>query len=92
MAMTTITTTTALATTEVVALTGVTRIALGEVAATDTAVIYEQRADDEYYPVRAANGGNLTLTIYQPSVILEGYGNYKVVTSRADLEVGYVAG
>lgn len=94
MALTPITVTTSLATTEVVALSGVARIRADALIDNDKVFIYEEtNTATEYDIVRDTTypGRHILLDAATPSVLFEGYGNYKFVISRAGIEVGYVA-
>ena len=101
MGMTNASATNSLATTPVIALSGVARVRAdglsGQYLAKWVDIYEESVTDDTYVPVvvpsrDGKSGEILRLTTAQPSVILEGYGNYKFVISAAGIEVGYVAG
>ena len=92
MAMTEITVTTSLATTAVVALSGVNRIRADNMVQGDYVAIYEENvAGDGYLPTTVDNKA-LRILPENPTIIFEGYGNYKFLISAAGIEVGYVAG
>lgn len=98
MAMTTVTTTTSLATTAVFALSGPCRMKADGLIAGDTVGIYEEGPGGDYTSVPRYNqngealGGNVELKYGVPSIIFEGYGNYKALPSRAAIVFGYDEG
>jgi hypothetical protein len=98
MAMTEITVTTSLATTEVIALDGVAKIKATGMGDSDFVEVYDESTTATEYDlvmVEDIPGSNkmipLRLTKAKSTIRLEGYGNYKFVISTAGIEVGYVA-
>jgi len=101
MPMTDVEATNVLATTPVIALSGVVRVRADGLDSDPTANyvdIYEETVTATEnarvkVPAKDSDTGFLRLTAAVPSIIMEGYGNYKFVTSQASgIEVGYVAG
>ena len=85
-----VTTSTVVADCAVFALSGATRIRADDLADGESITIYEERVDGSYEPVKI-RGVQVALTKTQPSAIVEGYGNYKAVSSHTGLVFGYEA-
>jgi len=93
--VTTISTTNALATTAEILLSGVIKLIAKDMTVNDEVYVFEETAtEDDYQPVIDRNGNRVRLTERYPSVLLEGYGNYKFLlgpNTATGLVVGYVA-
>ena len=70
-------------------LIGPCRLRADDLLDGDSVVLYEERVDGEYEPAKKEPGVQITLTKTMPSRIVEGYGNYKALTNRDGIEVGY---
>ena len=94
MAMTLLTVTIDIATTEVFALSGPCRIRADDMVKGDSVTVYEESTTPGTYVIAVdfLTGNKVVLNSDRPSVPFEGYGNYKCLPSRADIVVGYVAG
>jgi hypothetical protein len=70
----------------VVDLSGANAIQSGDVIR-----IYELAVSGDYQPVKISQQHVAALTYYEPSIIVEGYGDYKLLASVAGIGVGYVS-
>ena len=69
------------------ALGGPAKLKADDLTDNQIVTVYEERSDGDYDPVMIG-GVKLTIAKNRPSIILEGYGNYKCLGSIDDLVVG----
>jgi hypothetical protein len=55
----------------------------------DVIKVYELAVSGAYQPVKVTQRVVANMNFYNPSIILEGYGDYKLLASRAGIGVGY---
>ena len=94
MAMTVITAGTTLAAGTAFPIAGVVRLRADNIIAGQFVEVYEETSTPGAFArVRDGRRGVLVeLTSQNPSILLEGYGNYKCVVSNAAIVVAYDAG
>jgi hypothetical protein len=68
-------------------LSGPAKLKADDLTVDQTVTVYEERSDGGYDPV-LIGGVKLTIAKNRPSIVLEGYGNYKCLGSIDDLVVG----
>jgi len=97
MAMNTITAATTLAAATAFTLSGPCRLKADDLAAGDFVYFFQERLDGDFDPVPASSvpgakgGGQFFFDKNFNSCLFEGYGDYKAVVSRADIDLGYAS-